>query len=64
MGFGTMWRTGAPAYDVNVKRALGLGPDDRIVGFLYLGTHAGAVTAGSRPSPDSCLVEWTAPVTM
>lgn len=38
LGFGSMWRTGDPAYDPMVKAALGLAPDDAVVGFLYLGT--------------------------
>lgn len=38
LGYGSMWRTGEPCYDEGVKRALGLGPDDGISGFLYLGT--------------------------
>ena len=38
LGYGSMWRTGEPAYDPQVKRALGLGEDDAIVAFLYLGT--------------------------
>lgn len=37
-GLGGMWRTGANAYDPDVRRALGLGADASIVGFLYLGT--------------------------
>jgi nitroreductase len=37
LGYGSMWRTGDPAYDPSVKTALGLKPDDEIVGFLYLG---------------------------
>jgi nitroreductase len=40
MGFGSMWRTGDAAYDKNVKTALGLGSDDFINGFIYLGTTA------------------------
>ena len=63
MGFGAMWRTGAPAYDPHVKRALGLSADDRIVGFLYLGTLDGAAMPAGRPSPESCLIEWTTPLT-
>lgn len=39
-GFGTMWKTGAAARDAGVKHALGLGEDDRIVAFLYVGTPA------------------------
>jgi nitroreductase len=40
MGLGAMWKTGEAAYDESVNRMLGLGPDDRIVAFLYLGTLA------------------------
>jgi nitroreductase len=38
LGFGAMWKTGDPAYDVSVKEALGLRVTDEIVGFLYIGT--------------------------
>ncbi len=38
MGLGGFWRTGATAYDPEVKRALGLGEQDAIVGFIYLGS--------------------------
>lgn len=38
LGYGTMWKTGEPAYDATVKEFLGLDPDDAIVAFLYLGT--------------------------
>ncbi len=62
LGWGTMWKTGAPAYDARVKRALGLDAADAIIGFLYLGTPVGEVMAGSRPAPESFLVEWRGPV--
>jgi nitroreductase len=42
LGYGSMWRTGEPAYDPAVKVALGLAPSDTIVGFVYLGTPAGS----------------------
>jgi nitroreductase len=38
LGLGGFWRTGATAYDLEVKRALGLGDADAIVGFIYLGS--------------------------
>ena len=38
LGYGSMWRTGDPAYDPMVKDALGLAPEDAIVGFVYLGS--------------------------
>jgi nitroreductase len=37
---GAMWRTGEPAYDPQVKRWLGLVPEDHIVAFVYLGFPA------------------------
>lgn len=38
LGYGSMWRTGDPVYDERVKTAVGLNPDDAIIGFLYLGS--------------------------
>jgi len=40
LGFGVMWKTGAAAYDSQVKAVLGLAPDDHIVGIMHLGTRA------------------------
>ncbi len=59
-GFGGFWRTGAPAYDDSVKRALGLAPTDAIVGFLYLGTPTGVAPP---PAADGVarIVHWTGP---
>lgn len=37
LGLGTMWRTGDAAYDPEVKRFLGFGPNAHIISFLYLG---------------------------
>ena len=61
LGFGGFWRTGAAAYDNTVKRALGLRPDDAIVGFLYLGTPAAAAAALSAPDVATHVTYWTAP---
>lgn len=40
LGVGAFWRTGAMAYHPVVLKGLGLGPAERIVGYLYLGTPA------------------------
>lgn len=37
-GLGGFWRTGAIAYDPEVKRAMGLADTDTIVGIIYLGS--------------------------
>lgn len=39
LGYGVMWKTGAAAYDANVKATVGLQPHDHIVGILQLGTR-------------------------
>lgn len=59
LGYGGMWRTGGAAYHPIVHQALGLTPEESIVGFLYLGTPAGP--AGPQPSePDAAqfVSEW------
>jgi len=64
LGWGCMWKTGAPAYDDGVKAALGLQPHDEIVGFLYLGTTAMAPPANQRrPDPADYVAEWSGPET-
>jgi len=40
LGYGVMWKTGAAAYDAEVKAALGLGDEDHIIGIMHLGTRA------------------------
>lgn len=40
-GIGAMWRTGAMAYHPVVMKGLGLGPNEKIVGYLYLGKTRG-----------------------
>lgn len=38
LGFGSIWLTGANAFDANVCKPLGLTDSEQIVGFIYLGT--------------------------
>jgi nitroreductase len=37
LGLGAMWRTGPAAEDPEVKRFLGLDPDQHLIGFIYIG---------------------------
>lgn len=60
LGYGAFWRTGAAAYDDRVKRALGLAPDDAIVGFVYVGTPDGTAPVPSA-DVDSHVTRWTGP---
>ena len=60
-GFGAKWLTGANAYDEHVKGALGLAPDDRLIGFIHLGTVAGSPPAVPHADPRAHTVEWQGP---
>jgi nitroreductase len=53
-GFAGVWRSGWPMFDLHLARALGLGRDDRIVGFLYLGTAAKTL----NPPPEAAPAEF------
>ncbi len=62
LGYGSMWRTGDPAYDPNVKAALGLDASDAIVGWLYLGSYRdGVAPAANDPSLEGLLLPWPPP---
>ena len=50
LGFNAVWKTGGPAYDAQVKTALGLESKDAIVGFVYVGTDEEG--PGALPRPD------------
>jgi nitroreductase len=57
LGYGSMWRTGAPVDDPRVKAALGLRDKDAIVGFLYFGTAAEGITITPHdPAVDDLLL--------
>ena len=59
-GFGSIWLSGANAYDENVKRALGIETKDQITGFLYLGTPPDGQPSRRRPELADHVSEWTA----
>jgi nitroreductase len=50
-GFGSVWRTGPAAYDPEMARALGFGPNSRVVGFIHVGTPLQPRRDAMRPSP-------------
>ena len=60
LGYGAMWKTGAPAYDDAVKRALGLEPTDAIVAFIYLGTYAKSAPLAQRACSGDFVSVWKA----
>jgi nitroreductase len=50
LGFGSIWLTGANAYDEHVKSELGIDDSEHIVGFIYIGTPT--LDFPPRPIPE------------
>jgi nitroreductase len=56
-GFGAQWLTGWPAYDPVVRGLLGVGENERILGFVHIGTATEPVPERLRPDPAQLLSE-------
>ena len=64
LGYGSMWRTGDPADDPLVKKALGLAVADTISGFLYVGTILPERRLpANEPSLEGVVTTWAPPAT-
>ena len=50
LGFGSIWLTGANAYDEYVCAELGLDDSEKIIGFIYIGTPT--IDFPPRPIPE------------
>jgi nitroreductase len=61
LGFGAQWLTGWSAYDREACEVLGLAGEERVVGFVHVGTAREAVPERTRPALDSVLSEWNPP---
>ncbi|CAD7377796.1 nitroreductase family protein [Xanthomonas arboricola] len=58
-GFGAQWLTAWMAYDPAVTGYLGLEQDERIAGFIHIGTPRMQVPERERPDPRALLRDWT-----
>jgi len=61
LGFGATWLTGWPAHDAGVHALLGLGANERIAGFIHIGTPQAEPRERERPDPAQLLQRWTPP---
>ncbi len=60
LGFASVWRTGDLAYNPQYRPALGLADNEKVVGFLYVGTAEGS----KKPLPElhaQDFVRWQLP---
>ncbi len=58
LGFGSIWLTGANAYDAYVCEQLGLADNERLIGFLYLGTAQIEMPPRPQPEVTSFISDW------
>jgi nitroreductase len=47
-GVGAYWGSGGVTYREEAKEPFGLGEDDRLLGFFYVGVPAGEMPDGAR----------------
>ena len=58
LGFGAQWLTGWAAYDREAAALLGLADNERVVGFVHIGTAREPAPERTRPALESVLSEW------
>ena len=58
LGFGAQWLTGWAAYDRDAAALLGLGANERIVGFVHVGSALDSAPERTRPALPEVLDEW------
>jgi nitroreductase len=59
MGYAGGWVTGWAAYSPTVREAFGAtGPEDRIAGFIFLGSPGAEIEERVRPALDAVASEW------
>lgn len=60
-GYAAQWLTEWPAFDTQVKLALGHAPETNIIGFIYIGTPTEAPNPRNRPELETVVSVWTGP---
>lgn len=58
MGYGTNWITEWIAYSPRIRTALGLAENERVAGFVYIGTASEKPDERERPDLDSLVTRW------
>ena len=57
MGFAAGWITGWPAFNTDVRNAFGR-DDERVAGFIYIGTPGKPLEERPRPAMDEIVSHW------
>lgn len=61
MGFAAQWLTEWYSYHAQINQVLGLGADEKIAGFIYIGTPMQTPTERARPDIAALTSYWSAP---
>jgi len=59
LGIGAYWRTGALCFDSRVARALNLAKNEKLMGFIYLGTIDGELKPVPNLAVEEFVTHWT-----
>ena len=59
LGYHSIWLTGINSYDLHVSSAMGLDFDEKLVGFIYLGSAQQSILPPERPKAQQLVSEWT-----
>jgi len=58
LGFGSIWLTGDNSYDMSVYEALGLQINERVIGFIYIGTSPTIAQKKNRVDSNTITHYW------
>lgn len=58
LGYGTAWITEWYSYSPGVRKALGLAENERIAGFIYIGTESEKQPDRDRPALSDIVTRW------
>ena len=61
LGYGTNWISNWYADDEEGRRLLGLAPQERVIGFVHIGTRRGEAIERPRPDPTGLVSEYSGP---
>lgn len=61
LGYGSIWLTGDNSYDLFIYERLGLEVNERIIGFVYIGTPAHARDLKTRDHAQNITQKWEKP---
>lgn len=60
-GYGANWITNWYSEDEEGRRLLGLAPNERVVGFVHIGSHDGGTADRPRPDMEALVSEYSGP---